>query len=232
MTRMTTLKALTLSGVIAAVGFGAFGPTVVHAQKAKESTKAKTAKKAPSGSWIKVCHDNVPVAKDKKGTICEVMQAKLDPLSGYPQAAITFRYAKDNPDQVGISINVPLGMALRGGVSLFANEEKQPLLQAPFGFCLESGCIAELPVNKIVLEKFRKSKDVKVVSITVNRRQYVQALTLNGFSKTWDGKPIDKQEFLKARKNLAKVILQNRKKYVEQVKAKRAEAAAKGKKKQ
>lgn len=191
---------------------------------------ADAQKKKPKGNWIKLCEENVPISKDKKAQICQVMQEQIDPLSGLPLAAVAVRRVAKNPKMRRILVTVPLNMILRQGVRLNIDKEKKPV-ELIYTLCGVQGCVAEAVADDALIKKLKKGGEVYISSISVVGRLYRQKMSLVGFGKAFDGKPFDKQKYLASRKKLAKIVQQNRKEFRKRQIAARKKAQDDAKKK-
>jgi len=195
------------------------------APAAAPAKKAAAAKKTTSSAWVKLCEEKKTKNKDqeeKKRTICLTHHERFHPTTGQPLISAAIRLISE-PKQETVMIMVPLGRLLRPGLFLRVDQEKP--LTMPYSFCTAVGCVAEMPATPEIISILKKGGEIAIGTIDVTRKKIGFKVPLTGFAGAYDGPPIDRKVYAKARKEM---FMQIRKRQIEL--AKRAKAAAEKKK--
>ena len=214
-------------GLIMAVAAGALfmaGPAIAQqpakpAPAAPPAAKAKDSKKTTSSAWVKLCEKQ---KDEKKGNICLTHHERFHPTTGQPLVSAAIRTVEGQKQEM-VMIMVPLGRLLPSGVVLKVDKEKPVLMN--YGFCTSVGCVAETPATPEILAKLKKGGELTIGTIDINRKPIGFRVSLAGFTTAYDGPPIDREIYTKARKQMFQQI---RARQIELLK--RAKAAAEKKK--
>jgi len=195
-------------------------------QPAKKAPAAAPAKKTTSSAWVKLCEEQKIKSKDgkaeKKRSICLTHHERFHPTTGQPLISAAIRLISE-PKQETVMIMVPLGRLLRPGMFLRVDQEKP--LTMPYSFCTSVGCVAEMPATPEIISTFKKGGEIAIGTVDVSRKKIGFKVPLMGFASAYDGPPIDRKIYAKARKEM---FMQIRKRQIEL--AKRAKEAAEKKK--
>ncbi len=197
------------------------------AAPAKEGAKKQSAKK--ESSWVKLCEDkptvNEGLAKDVK--ICLTHHERLSAVNGMVLVSAAIRNVEGAKNEQ-LMVLVPLGVALPPGLQVRIDENKPIPLK--FTFCHVGGCTAEAVATKEVVTQFKKGQKMVVLAINNTGKTVGFPVPLKGFSKAYDGGPVDTAEYQKARRALMKLIQKRQielaKKAAEAQKQKKKEGAA------
>jgi invasion protein IalB len=219
----TVSMAVSRSLIMAAAAGALFLTSPVAAQqpaKQSASQKAADAKKIENSSaWVKLCAKQ---KGDKPGDVCLTHHERFHPTTGQPLISAAIRKI-EGKDQEMVMVMVPLGRLLKSGLILTVDEEKP--LKMNYSFCTSVGCVAETPVTPEILASFKKGKQLSIGTIDINQKRIGFRVSLDGFTNTYDGPPIDRKIYAQARKEMFQQI---RMRQMEM--AKRAKAAAEKKK--
>jgi invasion protein IalB len=181
--------------------------------------KAGDATKTTNSAWVKLCEKQ---KGEKKGNVCLTHHERFHPTTGQPLISAAIRKI-DGQKQEVLMVMVPLGRLLPPGLILKVDEDKPVKLN--YSFCTTVGCVAEIPATAEILAKFKKGKQLTIGTIDINQKRIGFRVSLTGFSNAYDGPPIDRKVYAKARKEMFQMI---RARQIELVK--RAKAAAEKKK--
>jgi len=181
--------------------------------------KTGDASKTTNSAWVKLCDKH---QDEKKGNVCLTHHERFHPTTGQPLISVAIRKI-DGQKQEVVMVMVPLGRLLAPGLILKVDEDKPVKLN--YSFCTTVGCVAEIPASAEIIAKFKKGKQLSIGTIDINQKRIGFRVSLTGFSNAYDGPPIDRKVYAKARKEMFQMI---RARQIELVK--RAKAAAEKKK--
>jgi invasion protein IalB len=160
---------------------------------------------APQGeenAWVKLC-DKVPQADNKE--ICLTHHERLDGNSGMVLVAAAIRKVEGQDVQhILVTIPTAIALAIPAGVQLKIDEEEPMAMK--YSFCYATSCQAEAEASAEMIEKFKKGKQVVIAAMNMQRKAVGFPVPLTGFSKAYDGAPIDSAKYQQAREQLMKVI--------------------------
>lgn len=216
-----------LSAAIVA-GALAFTPAAYAQQPAQPAQPAQPkpaqAKKKPQNTWVKLCQDqqSVNAGVITKTKICLTHHERLSAANGRVLVSVAIRNIQ-RQDKEALMVLVPLGVALAPGLQVIVDDNKPVPLK--FSFCHVGGCSAEAEATKEIVANLKKGNQLKVLAINNAGKTIAFPVPLTGFTKAYDGGPVDAKKYHEARKKLMALI---QKRHAEL--AKKAKAAAKDKK--
>jgi len=203
----TVLMAASRSLIMAVAAGALFLAAPASAQQpAKPAPAPAPAKKAGgktktvNSSWVKLCEKQ---KGEKKGNVCLTHHERFHPTTGQPLISAAIRKI-DGQKQEVVMVMVPLGRLITPGLLLKVDEE-QPLKMS-YSFCTSVGCVAEMPASAEILAKFKKGKQISIGTIDINQKRIGFRVSLAGFSSAYDGPPIDRKVYAKARKEMFQLI--------------------------
>jgi invasion protein IalB len=207
----TALVLSVASGVVSAQETPAPAP-------APAATPPAAAAPAPPSPWLKVCN----VHPETKAEICVVTQ-EVRAETGQPIAAVTIQKLKDE-GKYGMGLVVPIHVRLPEGVVLTVDGEKRGAAQ--YVMCIPpsqqqpAACIAQAEINEDFISSLRKGNELAVVVMNPQNKPIGIKLSLVGFSKTFDGKGVDRAAAEAQREQLSEALQKSaeeaRKKLIEQ----------------
>lgn len=175
-------------------------PAQPQAQQPQAQKKA-----APENSWVKLCQEQ-PAVKDGvaiKAKVCLTHHERLSAINGMVLVSIAIRNIENQPQET-VMVLVPLGVALPPGMQLIIDDNKPIPLK--FTFCHVGGCTAEALATKEVVDQFKKGKEVRVLALNNVGKTVGFPVPLTGFTKAYEGQPVDTAKYQKARQQLMQLI--------------------------
>ena len=103
-----------------------------------------------------------------------------------------------------LMVMVPLGRLLKPGLAFKVDDEKP--IKMEYSFCTEVGCVAETVATAEVIAKLKKGNRLDIGTMSLNQKRIGFRVPLSGFSRAYDGPPIDRKVYAKARKEMFMVI--------------------------
>ena len=170
-------------------------------------------------AWVKLCEKS---AQTENKEICLTHHERLDGNSGIVLVAAAIRKVEGEPkEQILVRLPTAIALAIPAGVQIRIDEE-QPL-SLKYTLCYATSCQAETDVTPELLASIRKGKQMVVAAVNLQRKAIGFPVPLAGFSKAYDGAPVDNAKYQQARLQLMEMI---RKRQAE-LASKAAEADAK-----
>lgn len=204
---MATLSATLLMGTAA---------SGVHAQeKQKEKAPAAAAADPNSSPWIKICNPDEPAEKNQ----CLVTQELRDGNSKQLVAAASIRTTAG--EKMMLILSVPIGVLLPAGLRVQIDDAK-PVAVA-YTICFPTSCVARMEIDDAFIGKLKAGSKMVVSVLDAEQKAVGFPLTLSGFTKAFDGPPVDPEVFAQAQKMLSEEI----QKRAEEMRKEREEAQSK-----
>ena len=97
-------------------------------------------------------------------------------------------------------VAVPSWRAIAPGIQMQIDDGKENTLA--YSFCLPDRCIAEIPLSETLLSALKAGGDLKFVSTNFRNEKNPVSITLSGFTKAYDGEPLERSEFEEQQKKL------------------------------
>lgn len=175
---------------------------VAMAQEKTDGAKEKPTKK-PQSSWVKICDEHTVKASKEKKQICLVHHERRDGYTGALLVSAAVRRI-EGQDKEHLLIMVPLGRFLPAGLRVQIDKDKP--LDLKYTICLPNGCYAEMVATKELVTKFKKGNDMAVLTINAGGKAIGFPVPLNGFTKAYEGDPIDRKKYEEAQRRLLSFI--------------------------
>ncbi len=198
MDRWSGLRRAGLAGALVASVFG-FGTTLAVAQQQQPSNAPpKTATQkvwVDYSAWVKLCETR---DETENKQVCLIKYEGLDPQTGDVEVAAAVR-TTEGEDKQDLAITVPSThtLVIPAGVQIKIDEGEPVPLQ--YQLCIKQGCQAHATLTKQVLDMMRKGKRILVVALDIRQKPLTFSVPLNGFSKTFDGAPVDEARYKETR---------------------------------
>lgn len=166
----------------------ALAPVAAHAQ-------SEGAQQQPESAWIKVCEKEPTTDRD----VCVVTQEIRNQDGAFLASAGVRMYA-DEDEKMTFILGLPLGMLLEPGIRVQVDEGEQ--ISAKYGICFPTGCFAETEIDTAYVDSLKKGNVLTVLAISGRGQTVPFRMSLLGFTKTFDGDPIDPEVLAETQKRL------------------------------
>ena len=192
--------------LLAAFALGC-GTTIATAQQGQEvpKTAPTTAGAGAESSWIKVC-----MTDEKTGNkqVCLIRHEGLDPKTGAILISVAVRTI-EGEDKKHLLVNVPTAYSLvmPAGVQIKIDEGEPVQLQ--YAVCFPTSCQVQMELSREIVDKMRKGKQMIVAALNAQQKTMAFPLPLSGFSKTFDGPPVDNVAYQEARAQMIQASRQH-----------------------
>lgn len=153
--------------------------------------------------WLKVC------GKDGGAEICYVTRDFVSD-QGQPVLAVAVYDVKGQQPQQNtriVRVLLPLMLMLRPGIRIGV-DSGQPS-PGQFAICMPNGCFAEVPgVNDAFMNGLKRGTTLNISVQNQVGNEVTFAAPLSGFSKSFDGPPVDPAKLEEARKQAEEQLRQ------------------------
>jgi len=118
------------------------------------------------------------------GNHCAMFQRGMERKTGrlIYQVAVSFPKGKTQPQ---LDVLVPLGVSLATGVTIIADKNADFSFTLPYGYCIASGCMAEMQMNQKAQNIFHSRFKAAIHIQSQNGKKLVLPISLNGYSKAF-----------------------------------------------
>ncbi|WP_417668537.1 invasion associated locus B family protein [Roseibium sp.] len=144
--------------------------------------------------WVKVCNVDPKVNKE----ICLITQ-ELRTNTGQFLSSVAIREI-DGEARKTLLIAVPTGMLIQPGLRVQIDGGKQ--VQAKYGICFPNACYSELVIDDAFITSMKQGGKLVLTTLNQQAKAIPLELTLIGFTKVYDGDPMDVAELQKKQEEL------------------------------
>jgi invasion protein IalB len=152
--------------------------------------------------WTKVCGKPASTAPE----VCYTTRDFVSEQGQSTLALAVYEVRSAQPVKL-VRVLMPLGLLLQPGIRLAVDQ--RPVVPGRFGLCVPSGCFAEAPVNDEFVSALKSGTSLKVSAQNQAGREVSFAVPVAGFSKAFDGAPIN-PELLAAQQKKLQAELERR----------------------
>jgi invasion protein IalB len=165
-------------------------------------------------AWVKLCMKN---EQTQNKQICLVNHEGLEPNTGMVLIAVAVR-SIEGEEKKHLLARLPTAYSLvmPAGVQIKIDEDEPIPLQ--YAVCFPTSCQVQMELTPELFEKMRKGKQMIVAAINMQQKTMPFPVPLTGFSKAFDGPPVDNAQYEAARRQM-----------MEKFRERQAELAAKAK---
>lgn len=147
------------------------------------ATTAPAQAQEAESPWVKVCNTDPKTNKQ----ICLVTQ-ELRTNTGQFLSSVAVRQVADEARKT-LLMAVPTGMLIQPGLRVQVDTGQQ--VQAKYGICFPNACYAELVVDDNFIGSLKQGGKLVLTTLNQQAKAIPFELTLMGFTKVYDGDPMD-----------------------------------------
>lgn len=144
--------------------------------------------------WVKICNTD---EKAKKEVCLTSRDVRTD--TGQNVASIAVRQVTGEPKKFFLAA-VPPGLLIQPGVRV-AVDQNQPA-NGKYSICFPNACYAEVEITDAFFKNMQKGKSLVVQAMNQQAKTINFPVSLDGFSKAYDGPAMDQKAFAEERKEL------------------------------
>jgi invasion protein IalB len=179
------------------------------AQKSSPAPKTPTVAPPPADAaaaqgdaWVKLCMKNEQTANKE---ICLINHEGLEPNTGMVLIAAAVRKAEgEEKQQLLIRVPTAYALVIPAGVQIKVDEQ-QPI-QLQYTICFPTSCQVQMELSKELMDSMRKGKQMVVAAMNIQQKTMGFPVPLTGFSKAYDGPPVDNAKYEEQRRQLMEVF--------------------------
>lgn len=149
---------------------------------------------AKPDAWVKICNKDPKSQKE----LCLVTQ-ELRTATGQFLASVAIREIKGEARKTMV-IAVPPGMLIQPGLRTAVDSGKRQ--EAKYGICFPNACYAELVIDDAFVASLKKGNNLILTALNQQAKEVPFKLTLAGFTKVYDGAPLDAAELQQKQQQL------------------------------
>jgi invasion protein IalB len=157
---------------------------------------------AAEDAWVKLCMRN---EQTQNKEICLINHEGLEPNTGMVLIAAAVRKVEgEEAQQLLIRVPTAYALVIPAGVELKIDEQQPIKLQ--YAICFPTSCQVQLEVTKELMENMRKGKQMVVAAMNIQQKTMGFPVPLAGFSKAYDGPPVDSVKYEESRRQLMEMF--------------------------
>jgi invasion protein IalB len=156
----------------------------------------------PEDAWVKLCMKNEQTAEKQ---ICLINHEGLEPNTGMVLIAAAVRQAEgEEKQQLLIRVPTAYALVIPAGVQLRIDEQEPIPLQ--YSICFPTSCQVQMELTDDLYQKMRAGKQMVVAAMNIQQKTMGFPVPLTGFSKAFDGPPVDNEQYEEQRRQLMEMF--------------------------
>lgn len=182
------------------VGLSAFLASAANAQQQQQQQQGRQVNVSATG-WYKVCSET------EVGNVCNV-QFQVQTEQKQLITGLNLIEINGESKRRIFRIIVPSGRSLPPGVQISVDGKQSAAI--PYIFCRPRVCSAEVGLNDALVKVFKAGGGLTVATIDFQGNQQSIPVTLKGFTKAYDGPPVERGQNLAAGQQTLKEQLEGK----------------------
>ena len=134
------------------------------------------------GQWLTNCSSQ---SKDAE-KICTLERSIFADQNQRSKLASVIFQTSSKRNSAQFTLISPLGTLIQAGVKIGFDEKLLNEKAYAFNLCQQVGCITSFPVDKNVLDRFKKGKNLDLEYISPTNQKIIIKFNLDGFTKAFD----------------------------------------------
>lgn len=134
------------------------------------------------GQWLTNCSSQ---SKDAE-KICTLERSIFADQNQKSKLASVIFQTSSKRNNTQFTLLSPLGTSIQAGVKIGFDEKLLNEKAYAFNLCQQVGCITSFPVDKNVLDRFKKGKNLDLEYISPTNQKIKIKFNLDGFTKAFD----------------------------------------------
>ncbi|MCX2722718.1 invasion associated locus B family protein [Roseibium salinum] len=144
--------------------------------------------------WTKACNTNPNTQKE----ICFI-SIELRTNTGQFLSNIAIQETEGEARKK-LLVAVPTGVLIQPGLRIQIDESKP--VQAKYSICAPNACYAELAIDDSFINAMKQGSEIRVAPYNQQAKEIVFKMTLVGFTKVYDGEPMNLADLQKRQEEL------------------------------
>jgi invasion protein IalB len=153
-------------------------------------------------AWVKLCMKN---EQTQNKEICLINHEGLEPNTGMVLIAAAVRKVEgEEKQQLLVRVPTAYALVIPAGVQIKIDENEP--IQLQYAICFPTSCQVQLELTKELLDDMRKGKQMLVAAMNIQQKTMGFPVPLSGFSKAYDGPPVDSAKYEESRRQLMEMF--------------------------
>ena len=196
------VTALALALIVPAALAQQAQPKTTAAPKGAPVTAAAPVPGTADDAWVKLCMNNEQTAGKQ---ICLINHEGLEPNTGMVLIAAAVRKAEgEEKQQLLIRVPTAYALVIPAGVQLRIDEQEP--IQLQYSICFPTSCQVQMELTDDLYQKMRDGKQMVVAAMNIQQKTMGFPVPLTGFSKAYDGEPVDNAKYEEQRRQLMEMF--------------------------
>lgn len=183
---------------------GQVQPKTTAAPKASAGAN-NTVAAPPAGAqdaWVKLCMKN---EQTQNKEICLINHEGLEPNTGMVLIAAAVRKVEgEEKQQLLIRVPTAYALVIPAGVEIKIDENEPIKMQ--YAICFPTSCQVQMEMTSELMDSMRKGKQMIVAAVNIQQKTMGFPVPLSGFSKAYDGPPVDSAKYEESRRQLMEMF--------------------------
>ncbi len=189
--RIRTIEDVSMTSVLKRGFFGCAAAAFVAVSSFAAAPAIAQEEKSP---WTKACNTNPNTQKE----ICFI-SIELRTNTGQFLSNIAIQETEGEARKK-LLVAVPTGVLIQPGLRIQIDDSKP--VQAKYSICAPNACYAELAIDDTFINAMKQGGEMRVAPYNQQAKEIVFKMTLIGFTKVYDGEPMDLAELQKRQEEL------------------------------
>jgi len=189
--RIRTIEDVSMTSVLKR---GLFGCATAAFMALSSFAAAPAIAQEDKSPWTKACNTNPQTQKE----ICFI-SIELRTNTGQFLSNIAIQETEGEARKK-LLVAVPTGVLIQPGLRIQIDDSKP--VQAKYSICAPNACYAELAIDDTFINAMKQGGEMRVSPYNQQAKEIVFKMTLIGFTKVYDGEPMDLAELQKRQEEL------------------------------
>jgi invasion protein IalB len=155
-------------------------------------------------AWLKLCQKNEQTGNKQ---VCLVRYEGLDPDTRSVQIIVVVRSVEGEDKQtLLVGPTTAYTLVIPFGIKIQIDDAEPIRLQ--FAVCFSMSCQVQMELTKEIFDKMRKGKQMIVAAMNMQQKTMGFQVPLTGFSKAFDGPPVDAAKYEEAQRQMMEKVRQ------------------------
>lgn len=187
-----------------------------------QQAQPKAAGQTDDTAWVKLCMKN---EQTQNKQVCLINHEGLEPNTGMVLVAAAVRTIEgDDKQHLLVRLPTAYSLVIPAGVQIKI-DDKQPL-SLQYAVCFPTSCQVQTEISQEMFDNLRKGKQMVVAAVNMQQKTMAFPVPLSGFSKAFDGQPVDNAQYEQARKAMMEKFRQRQQELAAKAKAGGAQTPA------
>lgn len=158
---------------------------------------------AVQSPWVKLC-EQVPTDERQPPTMRRLCMTVQETRAENGQMLASLQVRELEGERPRLIIAVPIGMSLRPGIRVVLDQGQAQAMT--YEVCMPNACFAQMEVQPDFVNRMKRANNLNIQVVNMNNRAISLAMNLSGFAASYDGAPVDPQQYEASQRRLAEEL--------------------------